>query len=39
MWIGRQLGGLGVPCFSVLEGGYSGDLPQLILAFLKGWEG
>jgi acetoin utilization deacetylase AcuC-like enzyme len=25
--------------FSVLEGGYSADLPELILAYLKGLEG
>jgi len=30
---------LGVPTFSVLEGGYSEDLPELILAYLKGLDG
>lgn len=35
-WIGKQLRGIGVPFFSVLEGGYSDDLPELILAYLKG---
>jgi acetoin utilization deacetylase AcuC-like enzyme len=37
-WLGQQLNGLGVPVFSVLEGGYSDDLPELILAYLKGIE-
>jgi acetoin utilization deacetylase AcuC-like enzyme len=30
---------LGVPLFSLLEGGYSGDLPELILAYFKGLAG
>jgi acetoin utilization deacetylase AcuC-like enzyme len=38
-WIGHCLASLGVPMFSVLEGGYSADLPELILAYLKGVEG
>jgi acetoin utilization deacetylase AcuC-like enzyme len=38
-WLGQQIGQLGVPSFSVLEGGYSRDLPDLILAYLKGLEG
>ncbi len=38
-WLGRQLRSLGVPVFSLLEGGYSDDLPELILAYLKGLEG
>jgi len=38
-WIGAQLRALGLPTFSVLEGGYSPDLPELILAYLKGLEG
>lgn len=38
-WLGQQLRGLGVPVFSVLEGGYSKDLPDLILAYLKGLAG
>ena len=38
-WLGAQLRGLGVPVFSVLEGGYSQDLPDLIVAYLKGVEG
>ena len=38
-WIGESLRKLGIPVFSVLEGGYSNDLPDLILAYLKGLEG
>ena len=38
-WIGESLRKLGIPVFSVLEGGYSNDLPELILAYLKGLEG
>jgi acetoin utilization deacetylase AcuC-like enzyme len=38
-WLGRTLRSLSVPTFSVLEGGYSSDLPELILAYLKGLEG
>lgn len=38
-WLGRSLRALGIPVFSVLEGGYSRDLPQLIFAYLKGIEG
>jgi acetoin utilization deacetylase AcuC-like enzyme len=38
-WIGAQLRGLGIPVFSVLEGGYSRDLPDLVLAYLKGLAG
>jgi acetoin utilization deacetylase AcuC-like enzyme len=37
-WVGRSLRELGVPMFSLLEGGYSRDLPKLIFAFLKGVE-
>ncbi len=37
-WLGRELGALGVPVCAVLEGGYSSDLPELILAYLKGLE-
>ena len=37
-WLGRSLRALGVPMFSLLEGGYSKDLPELILAYLKGVE-
>jgi len=38
-WLGKKLRALKVPCFSVLEGGYSYDLPELIFAYLKGVEG
>jgi acetoin utilization deacetylase AcuC-like enzyme len=35
-WLGRELRAMGMPMFSVLEGGYSAELPELILAYLKG---
>jgi len=35
-WLGESLRKFGVPIFSLLEGGYSDDLPELILAYLKG---
>ena len=35
-WLGTHLHGLGVPVFNVLEGGYSDELPALILAYLRG---
>jgi acetoin utilization deacetylase AcuC-like enzyme len=35
-WLGRSLGQLKTPLFSLLEGGYSRDLPELIFAYLKG---
>lgn len=38
-WLGQALRRLGVPVAGVLEGGYSGDLPELILAYLKGLAG
>jgi acetoin utilization deacetylase AcuC-like enzyme len=38
-WLGQSLRSLGEPMFSVLEGGYSRDLPELIVAYLKGVEG
>ena len=38
-WLGESIRKLDIPAFSVLEGGYSDDLPGLILAYLKGWEG
>jgi acetoin utilization deacetylase AcuC-like enzyme len=38
-WIGETLRGLEVPAFSVLEGGYSPELPELILAYLRGLNG
>lgn len=38
-WLGKRLRALDVPIFSVLEGGYSRDLPELIFSYLKGLEG
>ena len=38
-WLGSQLRALGVPMFSLLEGGYSDQLPELIFAYLKGIDG
>lgn len=38
-WLGQSLRALNVPFFSVLEGGYSKDLPDLVLAYLKGVAG
>lgn len=38
-WMGGCIRKLGVPTASLLEGGYSADLPELILAYLKGLNG
>jgi acetoin utilization deacetylase AcuC-like enzyme len=38
-WLGQSLRELDLPSFSLLEGGYSNDLPDLIMAYLKGLEG
>lgn len=38
-WLGQSLRATGIPLFSLLEGGYSSDLPELILSYLKGIEG
>jgi acetoin utilization deacetylase AcuC-like enzyme len=38
-WLGAELRALKIPFFSLLEGGYSKDLPELIFAYLKGVEG
>jgi len=38
-WLGESLRALNMPFFSLLEGGYSKDLPELILAYLKGVAG
>ena len=38
-WLGRCLRKIGAPFLSLLEGGYSPDLPELLLAYLKGVEG
>jgi len=37
--LGRSLRALATPLFSVLEGGYSKDLPELIQAYLEGVDG
>ena len=37
-WLGQELRAMKVPFFSLLEGGYSNELPELILAYLKGAE-
>ena len=38
-WLGQEFRNMKVPCFSILEGGYSNDLPELIFAYLKGLNG
>jgi acetoin utilization deacetylase AcuC-like enzyme len=38
-WLGQSLREMKVPFFSLLEGGYSRDLPELIFAYLKGVAG
>jgi acetoin utilization deacetylase AcuC-like enzyme len=38
-WLGSLFRQSGIPFFSVLEGGYSSDLPDLIHAWLKGVAG
>jgi acetoin utilization deacetylase AcuC-like enzyme len=38
-WLGASFRKLGIPAFSLLEGGYSDDLPELIFAYLRGLEG
>jgi acetoin utilization deacetylase AcuC-like enzyme len=38
-WLGQELRALKIPFFSLLEGGYSRELPELIFAYLKGVEG
>jgi acetoin utilization deacetylase AcuC-like enzyme len=38
-WLGESIRALGVPAFSVLEGGYSSKLPELIFAYLRGLDG
>ena len=38
-WLGESFRKIGLPTFSILEGGYSNDLPDLILAYLKGLTG
>jgi len=38
-WLGQKIRALNIPAFSILEGGYSRDLPELIFSYLKGIEG
>jgi acetoin utilization deacetylase AcuC-like enzyme len=38
-WLGKELRALKIPFFSLLEGGYSRHLPELIFAYLNGVEG
>lgn len=38
-WLGRELRATGAPLFSLLEGGYSDELPELVFAYLKGLNG
>lgn len=38
-WIGQSLRRCGIPVLSVLEGGYSHELPQLVFAYVRGLEG
>ena len=38
-WLGKEVRRLGIPAFSMLEGGYSNDLPELVLAYLSGLAG
>lgn len=38
-WLGQKLRALDAPVFNVLEGGYSTDLPELVLAYLTGLAG
>jgi acetoin utilization deacetylase AcuC-like enzyme len=38
-WLGSLIFKLRVPAFSALEGGYSADLPELLLAYLTGLAG
>lgn len=38
-WLGKTIRDLKIPAFSLLEGGYSKALPDLIFAYLKGLHG
>ena len=38
-WLGKSIRDLKIPTFSLLEGGYSKALPELIFAYLKGLNG
>ncbi len=38
-WLGRRIRELGIPTASLLEGGYSQDLPDLVYLYLLGLSG
>lgn len=38
-WLGQRVREMGVTTLSILEGGYSSDLPELILAYMQGLNG
>ena len=38
-WLGQKIRALNIPAFSLLEGGYSRDLPELVFSYLRGLEG
>jgi len=38
-WLGQKIRALNIPAYSVLEGGYSRDLPDLVFSYLRGLEG
>jgi acetoin utilization deacetylase AcuC-like enzyme len=38
-WLGQSIRQWGIPAFSVLEGGYSLDLPRLVEAYVRGLTG
>ena len=38
-WLGERIRALDAPAFSILEGGYSEWLPDLVMAYLAGWTG
>jgi len=38
-WLGKSVHDIGVTTVSLLEGGYSNDLPELVMAYLMGLNG
>jgi acetoin utilization deacetylase AcuC-like enzyme len=38
-WLGEKIRATGLPVFSLLEGGYSNELPELVFAYLQGISG
>jgi acetoin utilization deacetylase AcuC-like enzyme len=38
-WLGSTIRAMQIPAFSILEGGYSAELPELVLAYLRGLNG